>query len=163
MRTHRLTIARIAMATAMLVLTFAAASSSGCRWVREKIGIGTVIEDPEPGTPEATIKLAIEAAATPDEDKGWKKFRRLLHSEQRKSPASERSWRENNFRAFRKKWKYYVLDPDKMSFRIVREREYEEEDGTLELFIENSKSEMPTPCSLKKDHDGAWRIMKCSL
>jgi hypothetical protein len=144
----------VALLAAALVL------SAGCRQI-QLMTFGITVEEAEPGTPEATIQAALRAAMEPDEDKGWAAFESLLHSTQKESPASKNNWRKMNYAKMRTKWKLFVTDIEGPAFHIQRERE--QTDGGLEIFLENKRSDLPTPCTVEQDFDGAWRITKCSL
>ncbi|GMV44273.1 MAG: hypothetical protein AMXMBFR64_59890 [Myxococcales bacterium] len=153
---HFRTWARIAV----LVLLTALLATAGCRKIKTMTGIGETIESPTPGTPEATVQKVLEAGLESQELAGWEKFQPLLHSSQQ-TPQSLKNWRQFNFVNLRKKVGFYVKDQAKMSFTIMDEAEGE--DQTVTLFLENTASDMPTPCTLQKDKDGSWRITKCSL
>lgn len=150
------TLARIAV----LVLLATLLATTGCRKVKMMTGIGVTIEDPTPGTPEATVQRVLQAGFETQELAGWEKFQPLLHTSQQ-TPQSLKNWRQFNFVSLRKKVGFYVKDQSKMSFTIMDEAEGE--DGTVTLYLENTESDMPTPCTVQKDTDGSWRITKCSL
>ncbi len=126
-------------------------------------GIHTTIDAPEAGTPEAVLYDALVAAIEPDEAKGWKAFRGLLHSEQLSSAISEKTWRTMNYSTLRRKARLYLEDDGKPAYKLA----YTEDvaPSSLKLFIFNEKSEVPTPCTLKPDvtQNNAWRISLCSL
>lgn len=142
------------------LLLVALVATGGCRKLKTMTGIGETVEEPEAGSPEATVQKVLEAGFAKQELEGWEKFQALLHSDQH-SPQSLKNWRQFNYVNLRKKVGFYVKDQAKMSFVIMDEAEGE--DGTVTLFLENTQSDMPTPCTVKKDTDGAWRITKCSL
>jgi hypothetical protein len=143
-----------------LALLVALLATGGCRKLKTMSGIGETIETPEPGTPEATVQEVLKAGLERSEQTGWERYSTLLHSTQQ-STQSLRSWRQFNYVSLRKKVGNYLKDPTKFSFVIMDEEEGE--DGTVTLFLESKNSEMPTPCTVKKDTDGSWRITKCSL
>lgn len=143
-----------------ILLLTALVSAGGCRKFKTMTGIGETVEEPTAGTPEATVQKVLEAGFAKQELEGWEKFQTLLHSDQH-SPQSLKNWRQFNYANLRKKVGFYVKDQGKMSYVIMDEQEGE--DGTVTLYLENTQSDMPTPCSVKKDTDGAWRITKCSL
>ncbi|MGM0575809.1 MAG: hypothetical protein ACQEXJ_08790 [Myxococcota bacterium] len=128
----------------------------GCKW-------STTVTSPEEGTPEWVVHEAVQAALEEDEAKGWERFRKLLHSSQLDSPASEQNWRTMNFSTFRRKVPLYLEDDNKAVFDICYQED--QADGGRRLFVKNEKSEMPTPCKVMKDPEagGAWRITMCSL
>jgi len=147
----------------VVALAFAVVSSVGCQQVRRMAGIHTTIDAPEAGTPEAVLFDALAAAIEPDEAKGWKAYRALLHSEQLSSAISEKTWRTMNYSTLRRKARLYLEEDGNLSYKLA----YSEEvaPASLKLFIFNEKSEVPTPCTLKPDaaHNNAWRISLCSL
>lgn len=131
------------------------------KWLGCKVT--TTISEGDLSTPEGVVLEAIRAALEKDEEDGWNRFRALLHSRQLESQASEKNWRTLNFQTFRRKLPLYLEDDT----APVYKRCYSEEvhADTVKVYIQNEKSEMPTPCSLKKDAEagGAWRIDLCSL
>ncbi len=144
-----------------LALAFVA-SAPGCKKVQRLLPPKT-IENPEAGTPEAIVQEAIKAAMTKDEAEGWKHFRSLLHSSELESPASEKNWRQMNFATFRRKVPLFLEDPSKPVYKM---QYYEETaDGMYKVFVINSKSDVPTPCGVKRDanNNDEWRIKMCSL
>ena len=151
---------RVAWALALVAVLLCAA---GCQQVRRLAGIHTTIDAPEPGTPEAVLFDALSAAIEPDEAKGWKAFRALLHSDQLASAISEKTWRTMNFSALRRKARLYLEDDGKPIYKLA----YTEDiaPAGLKLFIYNEKSEVPTPCTVNPDPQraNAWRISICSL
>ncbi len=122
---------------------------------------GTLVQSPNPGSPEAILQGVIAAAMYPDEAAGWKALRALLHSSI-KSPRALTSYREMNYAASRRKVKLFTPDDTKPYFRVVSRSELSKD--KLKLFVHNEKS-MPTPCTLKRDPEAenAWRVYVCSL
>ena len=117
----------------------------------------------EPLAPLDILFNALAAALEPDEAKGWKAYRALLHSEQLSSAISEKTWRTMNYSTLRRKARLYLEDDGKPAYKLA----YSEgvAPTSLKLFIFNEKSEVPTPCTLKPDatQQNAWRISLCSL
>ncbi len=112
------------------------------------------------GAPEEIIARAMAAALDKDEAVGWRRFAELLHPSQT-SAQSLASWRRYNFAAFRRKVHLYL--PEDRSIRFEVDYTEDRGEGRVKLFIENRKSDMPTPCQLRKDAEGRWRIEVCSL
>ncbi len=135
-----------------------------CRWIKMKLGIGTDISSPDEGTPEWVVQQALAAAAESDEEKGWDRFARLLHSEQRYA-NSLKQWRAFKFRDFRKRVQNYVKDAKGPTYTIMRWVEEGEKGDTLTIFVESNKTDMPTPCTVQIDDNlkGLWKITRCSL
>jgi len=86
-----------------------------------------------------------------------------MHSSQTDSQASESSWRTLNFAAFRRKVPLYLRDDTRPTYELAYAEEIRSDQ--VKLFVVNEMSEMPTPCTVKRDPkaDGAWRIQMCSL
>jgi hypothetical protein len=152
---------RILVAVFLLAVTLGA--TAGCQQVRRMAGITTTIDSPDDGSPEALVRDVLSSAIESDESKGWEAYRKLLHSEQLLSRASEKAWRTMNYPALRRKVRLYLEDDAVPTYELA----YIEEvaPSSVKLFVSNEKSEVPTPCTLKPDanHGGAWRITLCSL
>ena len=116
---------------------------------------------PEQETAEWVIAEALQAAADPDEEKGWARLQKVLHSSER-TGASLRSWREGNWARMRRQTNLY-LDSQKC-FDLVDFREMQGEVG-YDYFVANKQRELPTPCSVYLDpnNNNLWRIKRCSL
>lgn len=147
--------------TSILLIALMLTAASGCRTIKYKMGISTTVETPEPGTPEATIQAALTTAMKLDEEAAWGEFRQLLHSNEIKSPQGEKEWRTLRWPRMRRQVQLFVVDPAKVSYKILNERVLD--DGNIEIYLHNTQSDLPTPCTVKKDIDGAWRITRCSL
>lgn len=147
------------LVVAVMALALAA---GGCRFVKTKIGLGDQVVDPGAGTPEKVIQDVLRAGLEKDEEKAWLMYSKLLESEQ-VSPASLQNWRQFKLGSLRKKVELYLDDKEKVSYTI--DRQVEEEDGSLTIFLRNLKSDMPTPCTVMKDPkaNNEWRIKRCSL
>ncbi|MBM4387430.1 MAG: hypothetical protein FJ088_06790 [Deltaproteobacteria bacterium] len=135
-------------------------SLDGCRKVKTKIGLGELVEYPNEGTPEKVIQEVLKSAAMPEEE-GWQKFTTLLHSEE-KLPTLLNNWRQFSYREIRKKADYFIKDKAMFSFKIKDEKS---EGESLKIYIENSMSDVPTPCTLRKDKSegDAWKVFGSCL
>jgi hypothetical protein len=153
-RSHRILI--------VLVLLALVLPTSGCSWARLKLGLGIEITETEAGTPERIVQDALKAALDNNPKKGWSTFMGMLHTNQ-KNVGSLKSWEGMKYRDFRKKVTYYITDPGTTSYKLMRVRD--EDDGGVSLYIQNIKSDMPTPCTVRQDPDDGmqWRITRCSL
>lgn len=131
--------------------------SVACQKLKFKLGIGDLITNPDPGTVEKVIQDVLRAAKEPDEARGWEMFTALLHSEETTSPASLQAWREMKFPAIRKKVDFLLKDRAATSFKVMDRRE---EGRSILIFVENSSSDVPTPCRLRQDPSqaNAWRV-----
>jgi len=136
--------------------------AEGCRKLQTRLGIGYDVTAPEEGTPEKVLQDALRAAADPDAEKGWQAFMRLLHSDER-SPNSLSNWEGMTFSRMRRQVKHYLKDEAKFAFEIKDVRDLD--DGGIKYFLFTSKSDMPTPCTLRPDKvaNNQWRISGCSL
>lgn len=146
----------------LLVLIALVVPASGCNWTRLKLGLGYEISDTEAGTPERIIQDALKAARDANPKKGWSMFMAMLHTNQ-KNVGSLKSWEGMKFRDFRKKVTHYITDPATTSFKLMNVKE--DDNGGISLYIQNDKSDMPTPCTVVRDPDDGnqWRITRCSL
>ncbi|MFO0745237.1 MAG: hypothetical protein U1F43_06095 [Myxococcota bacterium] len=121
---------------------------------------GTIVKDPNPESPEGLITRALQAAMEPDEAKGWTMFEALLHDDQKYGQALEYR-RQMNFPAMRRKVKLFLIeDPNKPIYQV--DRTLVENPTTIRIFVHNKES-MPTPCQLRLDDTGHWKIGICSL
>ncbi|MCB9736069.1 MAG: hypothetical protein H6745_26070 [Deltaproteobacteria bacterium] len=123
----------------------------------------TVIRDVDPESIEGVIQRALMAAANPDEEKGWKDFESLLHS-QEKGEMSLRSRKQYNWPAMRRKAYLFLIEgTDKNVYKWAYAEEHDE-GKTIKVFVYNPKSS-PTPCYVKRDpeQENHWRITTCSL
>ena len=145
---------------------------SGCdslRFTIDKIRmktIGITVCEPTPQSAEWILKEAIEAASDKNEERGWERFQKVLHSSER-SPNALRSWYTGAWPRMGRQVADYDLDGDGC-FKIVNVKEMQKSTGELaglEFYIESRKKEMPTPCAVYLDEKmgDAWRIRRCSL
>lgn len=158
---RQLTASFVKVLIAALLVGGLALNVGGCKEV-DKL-ITETIDDPDPESPEWVVQQAIMAAMEKDEPTGWKRFRGLLHSGQTKSLKSEKSWRQMNFAAFRRKVPLYLKDKTKPVYELEYTEDFD--DGAKKLFITNNRSDVPTPCQLEPDPAAGnkWRIVRCSL
>ena len=127
--------------------------------------LGIVVTNPDPESAEWVIKEAIESAMDPNEEAGWERFQKTLHTEER-TPNALRGWYEGGWKRMRRQAKDYV-DQDG-SFKIVDFKEIMLSAGGVagyEFYLESHRKEMPTPCAVYTDDEngGKWRIRRCSL
>lgn len=150
------------LATVLLVV-LAVAALGGCKEIRRALHWTSTIESPTPESPEWVVQQAIIAGMMESEKEGWAAFRSLLHSGQLASPASESSWRSMNFQSMRRKIRLYLADDTKPIYELSYVEEIREDE--LKVFVVNEGSELPTPCTVKRDPgaEGKWRISICSL
>lgn len=139
----------------VLALIVLAMALGGCQRVKSKLGIGDTITDPEPGSPEKVVQEVLRAARNGDEEAGWEQFQPLLHPEETELQSSLNNWREFKYRGIRKKVNLLLKDPATMTFEVMDRRE---EGKTLVVMVENSGSDLPTPCRLKPDAQGRWKV-----
>ncbi len=112
------------------------------------------------------IYKAIEAALVADTDEGYKKVRPLLHTEITSSPAAESHYRTNIFEAFHRKAYLFSIDDKSGAYKLDYDEDDEKPGQIVKIFVVNEKSDMPTPCRLKRDanQNNDWKISnQCSL
>lgn len=150
---------RLLFVTTVIAL---ALSFGACRAIKNKLGLSETVEDPAENTPERVVQDVLRAGVEKDLETGWKMFAKLLHSEQR-TTGSLQQWKAFKYSSLRKKVELYIKDREKMSYAI--ERVDDEPDGSVTIFITNSKSDMPTPCTVLRDEkaNNEWRVKRCSL
>jgi hypothetical protein len=151
-----------------IALVFAAVVSlSGCKAVKEKLGITEEISSPSEGSPEFVVYQVVKAGILfrkGKKDEAWKLYKKYLHTEERSS-ASLKNWKENHFTSMVKKVHLYtVAADDKASVKgsdptyAISRREENEDGSRMKIFVVNEgNADSPTPCKLKKDGD-KWRI-----
>lgn len=140
-----------------LIALGAVLAASGCQKVKTRLGIGETITNPDPGTPEKTIQDVLKAARAADEGEGWQVFSSLLHSQETSSPSAMNEWQTMRFPTIRRKVDYLLLDKSALIYKLMDARE----DGKdMKIFVANSRSDMPTPCTLRRDPEqgNAWRV-----
>ena len=129
----------------------------GCRTVKLMAGLGELVTQPDPGTPEHVVQEVLKAASNPDRETGWGAFEALLHSEEAGSQRALQEWRDTKFDTIRRKASTLVQDQTSFAYRMMDLRK---EGETVQVFVKNSASDMPSPCRLKPDPAvrGAWRV-----
>lgn len=145
---------RITMICAALAVLVVA---PGCRTVKMAAGLGETVTQPDPGTPERIVQEVLKAASNPDRDTGWAAFEALLHSEESDSQRALQEWRDTKFDTIRRKAPSLVQDPASFAYKMM---DYRKEGDTVQIFVRNAASDMPSPCRLKPDPAvrGAWRV-----
>lgn len=129
----------------------------GCQAVKNRLGIGVTVSNPDAGTPEKVIQEVLRTAMMPDAQDGWVAFASLLHSEEIASPAGMNEWETMRFPTLRRKASYLLKDKTALTYVVMEKRT---EGNTLKVFVQNQQSDMPTPCTLKRDpvNGNAWRV-----
>ena len=156
---------RFGVLISLALVLLAGSAATGCRGKYYLLWFGEEIENPESGTPEYVIQQALKAAADPDDGNGWQRYMALLHSRERESESRLADWRNFTYREFRKKVNHYVLDKKTFKYRMRRYDEGEEGDPSVTIYVESTKTDLPTPCRVKPDpkQGDAYRIVSCSL
>jgi len=145
------------LVAAVLLASVAVLGTVGCQKIKSRLGIGVTVSEPEPGTPEKVIQDVLKAATKADEAEGWEAFSNLLHSDETSSPAAMNEWQTMRFPTIRRKAGYLLQDRSAGIYKLMDKRE----DGkTVKVFVMNSQSDMPTPCTLRQDPEAgnAWRV-----
>jgi len=129
----------------------------GCQAVKNRLGIGVTISNPDPGTPEKAVQDVLSAAMMPEDQDAWMAFASLLHSEEVASPAAMNEWETMRFPALRRKAPYLLKDRTAHSYVVMEKRT---EGNNLKIFVQNQQSDLPTPCTLRRDpvNGNAWRV-----
>lgn len=135
---------------------------TGCETVdkvRMKL-FGIVIENPERETAEWVLRETLMSASDPDEQAGWARFQKVLHSDERTTNALK-GWHSGNWPRMRRQASYYL---DEQGRFILRDFRIQQNDG-IDFFLENRFRDLPTPCAVHRDinNNGLWRIKRCSL
>ncbi len=138
------------------------ASLAGCEVVdkaRMKL-LGVTVSNPEPETAEWVIREALLAAKDKDEERGWQRFQKVLHSQERTTNALK-GWQQFGWPRLRRQVGLYLDDQDRFVLRDFRTMQ---NDG-IDFFLENRERDLPTPCSVYLDfaNNKHWRIKRCSL
>ena len=130
---------------------------AGCQKIKTKIGIGETISNPEAGTPEKVIQDVLKAARMSDDNDGWQAFSTLLHSQETSSPAAMNKWQTMVYPTMRRKADFLLVDKSALIYKLMDKRE---EGKDVKVYVENSQSDMPTPCTLRRDPEqgNAWRV-----
>lgn len=121
---------------------------------------GITVTNPESETAEWVLREALYAAADKDEEKGWERLQKVLHSDQRTTNAL-RGWHEHNWPRMRKQAHLYLDDQGTFILRDFKVQQ----NGGVDYFVENRHRDMPTPCAVYIDpaNNGLWRIKRCSF
>jgi hypothetical protein len=122
--------------------------------------LGVTVSNPEPETAEWVIREALMAAKDKDEERGWERFQKVLHSQERTNNALK-GWQQFGWPRLRRQVSLYLDDQDRFVLRDFRTMQ---NDG-IDFFIENRERDLPTPCSVYLDfaNNKHWRIKRCSL
>lgn len=122
--------------------------------------VGVTVDQPEAETAEWVLAEALHAAMEPDADKGWERFQKVLHSQER-TPSALAGWQQFGWPRMRKQAKNYLDEDGRFVLRDFRNQQNE----GIDFFLENRTRELPTPCSVYLDYanNKLWRIKRCSL
>lgn len=122
--------------------------------------IGVTVDQPAPETAEWVLKEVLMAAKDPDEERGWERFQKLLHSQER-TTNSLRNWQQFGWPRMRRQANLYLDEHDRF---VLRDFKIMQNDG-IDYYLENRQRDLPTPCSVYLDfaNNKHWRIKRCSL
>ncbi len=122
--------------------------------------LGITVDKPEPETAEWVIKEVLLAAKDPDEARGWDKFQKLLHSQERSTNALK-GWQQFGWPRMRRQAHLYLDEHDRL---VLRDFKVMQNDG-IDFFLENRERDLPTPCAVYLDfaNNKHWRVKRCSL
>ena len=140
-----------------LAVALALGSGTGCQALKNRLGIGVTVSNPDAGTPEQVLQELLKAAMMPDEQESWIAFSALLHSDEVASPAAMNEWETMRFPSIRRKAANLLKDASALTYVVMEKRT---EGQNLKIFVQNSQSDMPTPCTLRRDpsRGNAWRV-----
>lgn len=150
------TVTRLAIGLALL------ATLVGCEVVdkaRMKL-LGVTVENPEPETAEWVLREVLMAAKDPDAEKGWERFQKMLHSQERTNNAL-RGWQQFGWPRIKRQAHLYLDDQNRY---VLRDFKVMQNDG-IDFFLENRERDLPTPCAVYLDYanNKHWRVKRCSL
>ena len=122
---------------------------------------GINVCNPEPETAEWVMMEAVLAAKDKDEERGWERLQKVLHSSER-SPNALRGWQDGNWPRMRRQVKDYLDEQGCYTLRDFRKQQGER---GIDFYFENKSRDLPTPCAVYKDENNnmLWRIKRCSL
>lgn len=137
-------------------------ASAGCETLdkaRMKV-LGITVCNPEPESAEWVLREALMAAAEKDEDKGWGRFQKILHTQERSTNALK-GWLAGSFSRMRRQHHLYL---DEQGCFVLRDFRTLSNEG-IDYFVGNRFRDLPTPCSvyIDRDNNNLWRIKRCSL
>ncbi len=133
----------------------------GCKYLPAK-----TIENPTAGTPEFLVTKGLEAASNADVEAGWEIIHPFLHSAVTDLSTSENNFLNLNFKALMRKVNVYTKDEKGAAYcstGFCYKLDYikeEKPDQEIQVFIKNSKSDMPSPFRIARDPkaNNEWRI-----
>lgn len=145
-----------------LVSSLALGMLGGCEVVdkaRMKL-LGVKVTNPEPETAEWVLREVLLAGKEPDEEKGWQRFQKVLHSQERTNNALK-GWQQFGWPRIRRQAHLYL---DETGTFVLRDFRTLQNDG-IDFFLENRDRDLPTPCSVYLDfaNNKQWRVKRCSL
>lgn len=122
--------------------------------------LGVTVENPEPETAEWVLREVLMAAKDPDAEKGWERFQKMLHSQERTNNAL-RGWQQFGWPRIRRQAHLYL---DEQNRFVLRDFKVMQNDG-IDFFLENRERDLPTPCAVYLDYanNKHWRVKRCSL
>lgn len=151
----------------LVIATFMLGLAAPACEMCQKLMPAKTIDAPEKGSPEWVIHEALRAALEKNTDDGYKIVRPLLHSEILDSVAAEQHYRTLIFEAFHRKADLFQVDGAAPgTYKLDYSKDDEKPGEIIKIFVVNEKSDMPTPCRLKRDPkaNNEWRISnQCSL
>ncbi len=157
------------MPALLVIMAVGIAGCDALRMTVDKIRMKTIgieVCEPDKESAEWVLMEAMEAARDKNEERGWERFQKVLHSSER-SPNALRSWYTGAWPRMRRQIKHYDLNGDGC-FKMVNLKEMVRGTGGTagyEYYITSKIKEMPTPCAVYLDDENGnkWRIRRCSL
>ncbi len=144
----------------LLILLALLTSCDAIDKARMKV-LGIQVCKPEVETAEWVLMEVVLAAKDADEERGWERLQKVLHSSERTANAL-RGWHEGNWPRMRKQVKDYLDDQGCFTLRDFKAQQGER---GVDFFIENRSRDLPTPCAVYQDENNnhLWRVKRCSL
>jgi hypothetical protein len=123
--------------------------------------VGVKVCNPDQGSAEWVLNEAVQSAKDSDEERGWARLQKVLHSSER-SVNALKGWHEGNWPRMRRQVKHYLDDKGCFTLRDFRTQQG---DAGIDFFMENDERDLPTPCAVYIDADNnkQWRIKRCSM
>lgn len=122
-----------------------------------------VVEKTVEGSPEWAVQKTLDAGRR-DDLAGW--FKDFCHPDLCiDTPTNRADMEKYTWKRFRKFVDSYLVDPAKLSFKVVKAEpsDFDDKAPQVKLFLHSSKRDMPAPIVLKKDASGRFKVFSLSL
>lgn len=116
------------------------------------------IKDPKPGTPEAAVAGALQAALAGD----FALYLDVIHPEFKDTDEQKRQRERYEWKRFLPQARWYLVAEKPLTFVVTSRKADGDRFVTLYIKDQKNKERMPVPVSLKKDGE-VWKIRTSSL